>query len=1013
MINFDSNNFIFNQNPIDTIENCLESTGYVRIQFSPCDLPSNIEQFFIDIIEKLGGQCLTHNEDQNSLVWHVHPTEKTSNETVARSHTSDEFPFHTDCSYEEKPPEYMALFVLEEDHYGGGQLEIISLQDILEQLSEQTKEILLNEKFRILIPNEFRKCSNIDHINASILFERDKIRFRSDILPEQNFNEHLNELNSIINKVKRFQPKLSQYSMIILNNQKYLHARTQILDSNRHLLRIRFNRSSSFDVHSVYDRNKFKRDYLTFSNEFYDYFDEQFENLYEICKLILKEYFQPTDLGEFIRETFDFDEKIQWILNELNVHRAEFSLGSYRPDILFTQGDRFQINGKYSFEPKISEINARFTLNAFFLAAALCSNNRQNRYSNRFSSLIETIIEKSQFDLDKHMFILKSKEHGYDIHLFQQYWQRKSSKQCFFIEPTQLIIRNDRLIDQKTNFSIEQCLFELHQSELVDLPKSILEYFIRNREIKYSNDFRTIFILHDKRLLSLLSNEQFLYSLLNKTSRLIELIPKTFIIKNLSNYFLRSILETKSNWIVKANSSGKGQDVYLGKNLSTIEWTNLLSDNSHRQWIVQQYFPSIQYESLNLSGMLFCFHNQTFNLGMIRISPNDIVNISDGGFYIRPYVHRAEIHSNRTILTKDELHEQLLRNQSIDSQWNRSVYVSSSGGSGGKRLFFLTDIKQNRLQRKMLAELMIDENVLSQRDICLNLFQTENVYRSADIFNDFCGFVNSTTIPMGANANDQNVLEIIQYFQPNILMGSPYRLMQFAFFLDKQKNFTMKFDKIFFACESLTQMKRDYLAKMFNCSIFIGFYGSAEAGVFACQSAKYSSTNVYLYPKDLVQIEIVNSKIIVTNLIRKRNQLIRFDAGDLGELIPTDHLNYGLLRVFNSQRLIMIENDVLSKRDFEQIMNQFDFIEWQIVIDYVPNTDRKQISILFRYVVEQSTVSQEFIQENIRICLLKCFKQSLSQLHDKLTILFQSIQFEQLFRDQISNKLLKIIDKRS
>jgi len=295
----------------------------------------------------------------------------------------------------------------------------------------------------------------------------------------------------------------------------------------------------------------------------------------------------------------------------------------------------------------------------------------------------------------------------------------------------------------------------------------------------------------------------------------------------------------------------------------------------------------------------------------------------------------------------------------------------------------------------------------------LNLFQTENVYRSADIFNDFCGFVNSTTIPMGANANDQNVLEIIQYFQPNILMGSPYRLMQFAFFLDKQKNFTMKFDKIFFACESLTQMKRDYLAKMFNCSIFIGFYGSAEAGVFACQSAKYSSTNVYLYPKDLVQIEIVNSKIIVTNLIRKRNQLIRFDAGDLGELIPTDHLNYGLLRVFNSQRLIMIENDVLSKRDFEQIMNQFDFIEWQIVIDYVPNTDRKQISILFRYVVEQSTVSQEFIQENIRICLLKCFKQSLSQLHDKLTILFQSIQFEQLFRDQISNKLLKIIDKRS
>jgi phenylacetate-coenzyme A ligase PaaK-like adenylate-forming protein len=249
---------------------------------------------------------------------------------------------------------------------------------------------------------------------------------------------------------------------------------------------------------------------------------------------------------------------------------------------------------------------------------------------------------------------------------------------------------------------------------------------------------------------------------------------------------------------------------------------------------------------------------------------------------------------------------------------------------------------------------------------------------------------------MSSDTHNEDILEIIEYFKPNILMGSPYRLMQLAIYLEEQSKTEIKFEKIYFACESLDQIKENYFKRIFHCEIFIGFYGSAEAGVFACQSPKYSSTKIYLYPKELVQIEIIDSKIIVTNLIRKRNQLIRFDTGDLGRIIPSE--KYGLIEVFRSERLIMIDDDALSKSDIEETMKEIDVIEWQLVIDY---DSEMKTRFLFRYVKSEKEIPEEDIR--------KIFRDSLK----KLIVQFQAIQFDQLIRDKTSNKLLKIIDQRS
>jgi hypothetical protein len=166
------------------------------------------------------------------------------------------------------------------------------------------------------------------------------------------------------------------------------------------------------------------------------------------------------------------------------------------------------------------------------------------------------------------MFILKSKEQGYDIHLFEQYWTKKYSQQCLFIDPKQLKLENKKLIDQKTNYFIEQFIFELHQDEILDLSDEILELILTDKQLNYINDLRTIFILHDKRLFSLLSNQQFLYALLNTQQQTFtQLIPITYVINKIPNYLKDSIITNKQHWCIKPNAAGKGENITLGRNL--------------------------------------------------------------------------------------------------------------------------------------------------------------------------------------------------------------------------------------------------------------------------------------------------------------------------------------------------------------------------------------------------------------------------------------------------------------
>ncbi|CAF1176342.1 unnamed protein product [Adineta steineri] len=70
-----------------------------------------------------------------------------------------------------------------------------------------------------------------------------------------------------------------------------------------------------------------------------------------------------------IRQTIQFNSNNYSILTQLNIYRFDF---------MFSQGNLFKINEKYSFKSKLCEINARFLFNGYFLPAGLYLADYQN-----------------------------------------------------------------------------------------------------------------------------------------------------------------------------------------------------------------------------------------------------------------------------------------------------------------------------------------------------------------------------------------------------------------------------------------------------------------------------------------------------------------------------------------------------------------------------------------------------------------------------------------------------------
>lgn len=172
----------------------------------------------------------------------------------SRSHGVGEFAWHTDGSFEETPQRFFGLHVIHPDKHGGGIFRVLPADDLVAALSPSSVEALLNTEFDIQVPAEFYKgrASNKGKLlDVEPGTGRYLLRFRRDILPDPPSEnpsacEAVRELNALLETPEkvgwRFPGDVFKDNVVLLmDNARFLHSRTEIKDKRRLLRRVRFH----------------------------------------------------------------------------------------------------------------------------------------------------------------------------------------------------------------------------------------------------------------------------------------------------------------------------------------------------------------------------------------------------------------------------------------------------------------------------------------------------------------------------------------------------------------------------------------------------------------------------------------------------------------------------------------------------------------------------------------------------------------------------------------------------
>ncbi|KAE8316052.1 hypothetical protein BDV41DRAFT_574077 [Aspergillus transmontanensis] len=241
---------------INAVHHILENEGILHVQLGfPDDKSSYIQELLLNLHKTHNhGLPLTHSADRGWM-WDIRPSLEMfqSNNHQARSETMEQFPWHTDCSYEGQPPRFFALQVLQPDQCGGGTLSVLNVDQLLTLLSPSARKWLSTPNYRIEVPPEFVKNPNEKAIIGNLLTMnangKTQLRFREDITSAlcSEAAEALREFKCVLGAAAKRQilnltaERLPRGSIIMMDNGRWLHARNEVKDPNRHLRRVRWD----------------------------------------------------------------------------------------------------------------------------------------------------------------------------------------------------------------------------------------------------------------------------------------------------------------------------------------------------------------------------------------------------------------------------------------------------------------------------------------------------------------------------------------------------------------------------------------------------------------------------------------------------------------------------------------------------------------------------------------------------------------------------------------------------
>ncbi|KAJ5503924.1 hypothetical protein N7463_006798 [Penicillium fimorum] len=599
----------------------LDAKGVVQVQLGFGDEDSTYLQSLISNLHKNHnhGLPITHSAERGWF-WDVRPSPASfqSHGHQARSETMSQFEWHTDCSYEEQPPRFFALQVLQPDRCGGGTLSVLNVDRLLTLLSPFARQWLSSQNYKITVPPEFAKTVGEQHIVGNLLAVKpggnsgSQLRFREDITVPLTLNaaKALDELKDILyggarEETLHLTPQsLPQGSIIMMDNRRWLHSRNEVKDPNRHLRRVRWD-ASPFGPSTGSVDASCPCPVLTTQRH-----DDLLRNLHLALKLAIEDIIERwwTDEEAQFPLRMPLEKEEEDLLRWMHSNRDLFPpwnerQGSWRPDFLIEKDEA----GLEVF--RICEINARFCWNGYMHASfgqdALSGFNIESRgltHAAEAKTILGGLL--GLFDSNLPLHLVKGKEHGFDILMFIEFAQKRLGVKVRLITLDTLRLIPDSSHSGKAGYKlcclaeaeavdtittesgeiveeIHQIGLELHQRELNTLGQEMK----RQITLRCFNDMRTILLGHDKRMLGLVLEE------LNSLTTRNIITPKQaeWLERGLAhtvlpgstglNQFIENCKSSdafQNEYLLKPIRGGKGAGILFGDEVGHSDWLALL-----------------------------------------------------------------------------------------------------------------------------------------------------------------------------------------------------------------------------------------------------------------------------------------------------------------------------------------------------------------------------------------------------------------------------------------------------
>jgi hypothetical protein len=299
-----------------------------------------------------------------------------------------------------------------------------------------------------------------------------------------------------------------------------------------------------------------------------------------------------------------------------------YRVGTYRTDFLIDENK----------DIRLIEITCRFALNIFFVSGFLdllvddfVRTMPQVRKIEAYTSFFDHL--QRYFGDFQHVCILKGDDNRNETRYICSVFEQAG----YAVH----LLALDEIAEHLALLENAAIIGELSHDEICRLTPQALDSIIHSNLL---NDLRTVFLIHDKRFFSLLSNEAFLNAAMSREEA--ETF-RSYIVPALGWRERRDIWEqarkNKEGWIIKPRALGKGIGVRAGRFTSEEDWQNIFLQDDVEDLTLQPYIQQTEIRGWvgeearqdYVVGTLLFFEDEFFGPGFFRASSHPITNQGD------------------------------------------------------------------------------------------------------------------------------------------------------------------------------------------------------------------------------------------------------------------------------------------------------------------------------------------------------------------------------------------------